>query len=105
MTLPKRLAPEKMIIVTIGGNAVPISNLNNDIIEEFEVLYKMQLDAAELSYRMEVMSLAVKAKAASISEMINNAYPPRKPEVKQDVEEKDEDWVIPPSRRRTAKMP
>jgi hypothetical protein len=58
MKMPKRFAPEKTTFVNVGGTVIPISTLPEEIASEYALIDKIKEEAAELTYRLEVLSLA-----------------------------------------------
>lgn len=72
MNMPKRLTPEKTTFMNVGGTMVPLSSLPDNIAQEFLLIDRMKNDAADLTYRLEVLALAIKAKSQELGGAITN---------------------------------
>lgn len=72
MNMPKRLTPEKTTFMNVGGTMVPLSTLPDNIAQEFLVIDRMKNEAADLTYKLEVLALAIKAKSQELGGMIAN---------------------------------
>ena len=64
--MPKRLTPEKTTFINVAGTMVPVSTLPENIAQEFLLIDTMKQEAASLSYKLEVLSLALKAKSREL---------------------------------------
>ena len=66
MNMPKRLTPEKTTFINVGGTMVPTSVLPDNIAQEFLIIDRMKAEAADLTYKLEVLSLAIKGKSQEL---------------------------------------
>lgn len=73
MNMPKRLTPEPTTFINIGDSMIPISTLPENIAQEFLLIDRLKSEAVELTYRLEVITLAIKAKTQEIG-VYTNAY-------------------------------
>jgi uncharacterized protein YaaN involved in tellurite resistance len=85
MIIPKRFTAEKTVFINVGGNTVPITTLNQEIIQEFEVLDRIKQDAATMTYQLEILAHAIKSKTADLSSMISEFYKTKAAEAAPDV--------------------
>lgn len=72
MNMPKRLTPDKTTFINVGGSMVPTSVLPDSIAQEFLLVDRMKNEAAELTYKLEVLALAIKAKSQELGAMVAN---------------------------------
>lgn len=86
MKLPKRYEIEKTTYITVGGTAIPLSTLPEEIAAEFAVIDKIKQEASELTMRLEILSLAIQAKTRQISAQIAAEYAKNKQEAKNSAE-------------------
>ena len=70
MNLPKRFNPDPTTFINIGENMLPLSVLTKEIQEEFAVLDKMKSEMGELSFRVEVLTSALRNKSQEIGAMV-----------------------------------
>lgn len=68
--MPKRLTPEKTTFINVGGAMVPISTLPPNIAQEFLLIDAMKSEAAQISYRLEILSLAIKGKSQELANAV-----------------------------------
>lgn len=68
--MPKRLTPEKTTFINVGGSMIPIYALPYEISQEFLMIDAMKSEAAQLTYRLEVLSLAIKAKSQDLGNAV-----------------------------------
>lgn len=81
MNMPKRLTPEKTTFINVGGTMVPTSVLPDNIAQEFLLIDRMKAEAAEMTYKLEVLALAIKAKSQELGGMVaNHLASQKKPE-------------------------
>lgn len=73
MSLPKRLNPDKTTFLNTPNGLLPLSSFPETLVQEFAVLDKMKQEFAELTYKVEVMGLAIKAKGQEVA-MAANAH-------------------------------
>lgn len=64
--MPKRLTPEKTTFINVGGTMIPISTLPYNIAQEFLLIDAMKSEAVQITYRLEILSLAIKAKSQEL---------------------------------------
>jgi hypothetical protein len=64
--LPKRLTPEKTSTINTDGKVIAISTLPLELQEEFLIVDEIKIEAAELSYRLEVLTLALATKSQQL---------------------------------------
>lgn len=68
--MPKRLTPEKTTFINVGGTMVPISTLPSNIAQEFLLIDAMKSEAAQITYRLEILSLAIKGKSQELANAV-----------------------------------
>lgn len=68
--MPKRLTPEKTTFINVGGTMIPITTLPDSIAQEFLLIDAMKADAADLTYRLEILSLAIRSKTQDLGNMV-----------------------------------
>lgn len=88
--MPKRLTPDKTTFINVGGTMVPTSVLPDNIAQEFLLVDRMKNEAADLTYRLEVLALAIKAKSQELGGMVaNHMLAQKKAEVAEAQQEAD----------------
>lgn len=71
MNMPNRLRPEKTTFINVGDTMIPISILPANIAQEFILIDRMKDEAAELTYRLEILSLAMKSKVQELGDSVS----------------------------------
>lgn len=72
--IPKKFITEKTTFIHVGNATVPVSSFPSKILTEFDVLDSMKQDAGNLAYRLEVITLAIKAKTNELAVEIAEFY-------------------------------
>lgn len=80
--LPKRFSPDKTSILNDGKNIIMVSSLPLNLQEEFGMIDRMKEDIAELSYKLEVMTLALRAKGQELAVAVSSHMSASIPEEK-----------------------
>lgn len=70
-TRPTKFTAEKTTFIHVSGATVPVNSFPNNILIEFEVLDAMKQEAGDIAYKLEIITMAIKAKTSELTGLIS----------------------------------